>query len=136
MYTNYTPSYYSMYLTFCVRYTISVNCMKFPIVFYSSCKSSLLVCLSTKLYNFKVQKSNQILCTHKPYFLMPVHNWCWSILKFETCLHKWPPHKIQFNTILNNNIHRSNKNVSYPNLRCLFSMHVCYGCKHQYSIDK
>ena len=77
MCTKYTPSHYSIYLTFSVRCTSSVNCMKLPIMFYSSCKSFTdKLCLSTKLYNFEVQKSSQILCAHKPYFLMPGHIYC------------------------------------------------------------
>ena len=33
-----------------------------------------LLLLSTELYKFKIQKYGQILCVHKPYFLMPGHN--------------------------------------------------------------
>ena len=32
-----------------------------------------LLFLSTKLLKFEIQKSGQILCVHKPYFLMPGH---------------------------------------------------------------
>ena len=31
------------------------------------------LCLGIKLWNFKVQKSGQILCAHKHCFLMPGH---------------------------------------------------------------
>ena len=29
--------------------------------------------LSTELFKFEIQKDGQILCVHKPYFLMPGH---------------------------------------------------------------
>ena len=29
--------------------------------------------LSTELFKFEIQKYGQILCVHKPYFLMPGH---------------------------------------------------------------
>ena len=32
-----------------------------------------LLRLSAKLFNFEIQKFSQILCAHKPYFLMPGH---------------------------------------------------------------
>ena len=32
-----------------------------------------LLSLSAKLLKFKIQKCGQILCAHKPYFLMPSH---------------------------------------------------------------
>ena len=32
-----------------------------------------LLFLSAKLLKFEIQKSGQILCVHKPYFLMPGH---------------------------------------------------------------
>ena len=32
-----------------------------------------LLYLSAKLFKFKIQKFSQILCAHKPYFLMPGH---------------------------------------------------------------
>ena len=32
-----------------------------------------LLFLSAKLFNFEIQKFSQILCAHKPYFLMPSH---------------------------------------------------------------
>ena len=33
-----------------------------------------LLLLSTELFKFEIQKYGQILCVHKPYFLMPVTN--------------------------------------------------------------
>ena len=57
MYTKYTSLYYSMYLTLFVRYTSSVNCMKFSTVYRSSCKRLIdKLRLTTELRNFKVQK--------------------------------------------------------------------------------
>ena len=32
-----------------------------------------LIVLSMKLFNFEILKCSQILCAHKPYFLMPGH---------------------------------------------------------------
>ena len=32
-----------------------------------------LPCLFIKLFKFEIQKCGQILCAHKPYFLMPGH---------------------------------------------------------------
>ena len=32
-----------------------------------------LPCVYMKLFNFEIQKCGQILCVHKPYFLMPGH---------------------------------------------------------------
>ena len=32
-----------------------------------------LLFLSAKLLKFEIQKCGQILCAHKPYFLMPCH---------------------------------------------------------------
>ena len=34
-----------------------------------------LLCLSAKLLKFEIQKCGQILCAHKPYFLMPGHKY-------------------------------------------------------------
>ena len=74
MYTKRTPSHYSTYLTFIIRYTSSVNCIRFPIVCCTNNKGfTYRLYLSTELQNFKVQKSGLILCVHKPYFLMPGH---------------------------------------------------------------
>ena len=36
-----------------------------------------LLFLSAKLLKFEIQKCGQILCAHKPYFLMPGHI-CWQ----------------------------------------------------------
>ena len=74
MCTKYTPSHYFTYLTFCVRYTSSVNFIKISIVCYRTLKSFIdKLFFSTKLWNFEVHKSSQILCVHKPYFLMLGH---------------------------------------------------------------
>ena len=34
-----------------------------------------LLLLRTELFKFEIQKYGQILCVHKPYFLMPGHNY-------------------------------------------------------------
>ena len=36
-----------------------------------------LLLLSTELFKFEIQKYGQILCVHKPYFLMPGHIFKW-----------------------------------------------------------
>ena len=42
-----------------------------------------LLFLSAKLFKFEIQKCGQILCAHKPYFLMPGHNYPFTILMME-----------------------------------------------------
>ena len=50
MCTKYSPSHYSTYLRFFVRYTSSVNCIIFAMDCCTSCKSFInKVCLDTKL---------------------------------------------------------------------------------------
>ena len=39
-----------------------------------------LLLLSTELFKFKIQKYGQILCVHKPYFLMPGHKYSYIII--------------------------------------------------------
>ena len=34
-----------------------------------------LLLFNTELFKFEIQKYGQILCVHKPYFLMPGHNY-------------------------------------------------------------
>ena len=43
-----------------------------------------LLLLSAKLLKFEIQKCGQILCAHKPYFLMPGHIYgmCFKIVYF------------------------------------------------------
>ena len=54
----------------------SVNCRKFPTVFFTSCKSFIdKLYLGTKLRNFKFQNSGQISCALKPYLLMLGHKY-------------------------------------------------------------
>ena len=44
-----------------------------------------LLLFFTELFNFKfeIQKCGQILCAHKPYFLMPGHIWLFLRLSVE-----------------------------------------------------
>ena len=46
-----------------------------------------LLLLSTVLFKFEIQKYGQILCVHKPYFLMPGHifdvSLCKCVFEFE-----------------------------------------------------
>ena len=43
-----------------------------------------LLLLSTELFKFEIQKYGQILCVHKPYFLMPGHNFLKCAVKLFT----------------------------------------------------
>ena len=49
-----------------------------------------LLCLTVKLLKFEIQKCGQILCAHKPYFLMPGHNYYFrnSLNSMNTWLQK------------------------------------------------
>ena len=38
-----------------------------------------LLLLSAELFKFEIQKYGQILCVHKPYFLMPGHIYAWIL---------------------------------------------------------
>ena len=42
-----------------------------------------LLCLTAKLLKFEIQKCSQILCAHKPYFLMPGHNYYCMVPKLK-----------------------------------------------------
>ena len=71
MCTKYTSSHY---LILCVSQAIAVNFIELTIVCRTTKNSSInKLCLCTKLQNFQVQKSSQILCVHKPYFLILGH---------------------------------------------------------------
>ena len=74
---KYIPSHYYAYLNLSIRYTCDVNCIKFPIVCFTSNKSfTNKLCLNTKLWNFKVQKMVKFYVhIYKPYFLLPGHIW-------------------------------------------------------------
>ena len=72
MYTKYISLYYGTYLLYCLS---SVNCFRFPIKCCINGENVIrLLFLSAKLLKFEIQKCGQILCAHKPYFLMPGHN--------------------------------------------------------------
>ena len=45
----------------------------------------LLLC--TELFKFEIQKYGQILCVHKPYFLMPGHN-CYLMMSHVNHVNK------------------------------------------------
>ena len=77
MCTTYALKNYFLCLTFCIGYTSSVNCITFLIVCYTSCKVLIdKICL----WNFDVQKVFQILCVHKPYFLILGHIYLWKVV--------------------------------------------------------
>ena len=44
-----------------------------------------LIFLSAKLLKFEIQKCGQILCAHKPYFLMPDHKL--TVVCINRCTH-------------------------------------------------
>ena len=50
-----------------------------------------LLFLSAKLLKFEIQKSGQILCVHKPYFLMPGH-----IYSYTYCIHEHIGYQLNF----------------------------------------
>ena len=96
MCTKYTSLGYSLYLTFCIRYTSSVSYIELPIVFCTSNTSFIgKICLYKKLHNFKVQKSAQILCAHKPYFSCQVtfiiysqlYSYCNCLIRAKVCIY-------------------------------------------------
>ena len=70
--TQNTPTYscYSVYLHYCIRFTNSVHCIRFPM------EQCLMPCIFINLFNIEIQNYGQILCAHKPYLLMPGHNYC------------------------------------------------------------
>ena len=73
MHTNYTSLHYFNYLTFCVSYISSVNCIGFHIVNCTIGKTFIdTLSLDKKLLKFEVHKRCQILCAHKHCFLMLV----------------------------------------------------------------
>ena len=46
-----------------------------------------LLFLSAKLFQFEIQKFGQVLCAHKPYFLMPSHiRMCCKLLSIWSAL--------------------------------------------------
>ena len=76
MYTKYVSLYYGTYLLYCLTYLSSVNCIRFPMKCCINGGNVIrLLFLSTKLLKFEIQKCGQILCAHKPYFLMPGHKY-------------------------------------------------------------
>ena len=76
MYTKYTSSYYESYLLYCSTYLSSVNSTRFAMKCYINGDNFIrLLCLLMKLFKFEIQKCAQILCAHKPYFLMPGHKY-------------------------------------------------------------
>ena len=88
MYTKYTYPHYGVYLHYCIRFTKSVNFIRFPM---NSCingeNCAGLPCVCMKLFNSEIQKCGQILCAHKPYFLMPGHIYIhtYSIVEDRVC---------------------------------------------------
>ena len=83
MYTKYTLSHYYSYHTVFTTYMSFVNCIKkSPIVCYISCKSTSIVMFRHKVMKFQNPKSSQILCAHKPYFLMLGHIFCYIVKWF------------------------------------------------------
>ena len=43
--------------------------------------------LVTKLFKSEIQKCSQILCAHKPHFLMPGHNYYYNIIIIITIIY-------------------------------------------------
>ena len=64
-----------------------------------------LLFLSAKLFKFEIQKCGQILCAHKPYFLMPGHIlWCHHstvfVCKTRMHIHTQRKHLINISALL------------------------------------
>ena len=77
MFTKYTPSYYSTYLRFFVNYTRSVNCIKFLIAHFTSCKSFINnVCLGTQSY--ETSKSEKVVKFYV--HISPISTCCVTII--------------------------------------------------------
>ena len=63
-----------VHISFTVKDIDSVNCIRFPMKCCINGENLIrLLYLSAKLFKFEIQKCGQILCAHKPYFLMPGH---------------------------------------------------------------
>ena len=61
-----------------------MNCIRFPIKCCINGENVIrLLYLSAKLFKFEIQKCSQILCAHKPYFLMPGHIYIWGSMKMS-----------------------------------------------------
>ena len=70
-----TPLRIMVHISFTVK--DSVNCIRFPMKCCINGENLIrLLYLSAKLFKFEIQKFGQILCAHKPYFLMPGHIFC------------------------------------------------------------
>ena len=54
-----------------------------------------LLFLSAKLLKFEIQKRGQILCAHKPYFLMPGHKCAFMSANWVTYNHRVPASKTE-----------------------------------------
>ena len=71
MYTKYISLYDGTYLLCCLS---SENCIRFPMKCCINGGNVIrLLFLSAKLLKIEIQNYGQILCAHKPYFLMPSH---------------------------------------------------------------
>ena len=74
MCTKYTSLYYSTYFLYCM-----FKVLKFCKFSMKCCRNDRnfirLLFLSTKLFEFEIEKYGQISCAHKPYFLMPGHTY-------------------------------------------------------------
>ena len=63
----------------CTVYNIKKNCIRFPMKCCMNCGNFIeLLFLLAKLLKFEIQKCGQILCAHKPYFLMLGHIWSYK----------------------------------------------------------
>ena len=71
-----TPLHIMVHISFTVKDSEinSVNCIRFSMKYCINGENLIrLLYLSAKLFKFEIQTCGQILCAHKPYFLMPGH---------------------------------------------------------------
>ena len=71
-----------------------------------------LLFLLTELFKFEIQKYGQILCVHKPYFLMPghicdAHTYTHTHMHTRTHAHTHNTHKYKVNCILLATMHHT-----------------------------
>ena len=65
MYAKYTYSYYGTYLLYCLRYSRSVSCIRFPM---KSCINDTNCIIGSYYYLQLKPKNMVILCAHKALF--------------------------------------------------------------------
>ena len=86
--TQNTPIHIMVHISFMVKNVkdLYISCMRFLMKYCINDVNCIrLLLLIRELFKFEIQKCGQILCVHKPYFLMPGHI-CTSLLCFPAFL--------------------------------------------------